>query len=106
MQAAILRGYEILLEESSGTKDSQENAGKISTALRACVEAVKVMENKPGFNAGFGSVLTEMGIVEMDASVSKERQATRLTKLWHFVRSLLPGYGWKRFQIRSSCINW
>jgi beta-aspartyl-peptidase (threonine type) len=39
------------------------------TALDAAVEAVVVLEDDPAFNAGRGSVLTEDGGVEMDASV-------------------------------------
>lgn len=42
-------------------------AGK--TALDAVVAAVVVLENDPSFNAGLGSVLTEDGTVEMDASI-------------------------------------
>jgi beta-aspartyl-peptidase (threonine type) len=38
-------------------------------ALDAAVEAVAVLEDDPHFNAGLGSVLTEEGLVEMDASV-------------------------------------
>jgi beta-aspartyl-peptidase (threonine type) len=37
--------------------------------LDAVVEAVAVLEDDPHFNAGLGSVLTEDGVVEMDASV-------------------------------------
>jgi beta-aspartyl-peptidase (threonine type) len=39
------------------------------TALDAVVASVVVMEDDPLFNAGFGSVLTTEGRVEMDASV-------------------------------------
>jgi len=39
------------------------------SALDAVVAAVVVLENDPSFNAGLGSVLTEDGGVEMDASV-------------------------------------
>ncbi len=39
------------------------------TALEATVEAVAVLEDDPLFNAGLGSVLTQEGTVEMDASV-------------------------------------
>jgi len=38
-------------------------------ALDAVVEAVAVLEDDPHFNAGLGSVLTEDGVIEMDASV-------------------------------------
>jgi len=43
-------------------------------ALDAVVEAVKVMEDSPLFNAGKGSVLTHDEIVEMDASVMHGRE--------------------------------
>jgi len=39
------------------------------SALDAVVEAVVVLEDDPHFNAGSGSVLTEDGTIEMDASV-------------------------------------
>jgi len=39
------------------------------SALDAVVAAVVVLENDPSFNAGLGSVLTEDGAVEMDASL-------------------------------------
>jgi beta-aspartyl-peptidase (threonine type) len=39
------------------------------SALDAVVAAVVVLENDPHFNAGLGSVLTEDGAVEMDASI-------------------------------------
>ncbi len=39
------------------------------TALDAVVAAVAVLEDDPHFNAGIGSVLTDDGTVEMDASV-------------------------------------
>jgi beta-aspartyl-peptidase (threonine type) len=38
-------------------------------ALDAVVAAVALLEDDPAFNAGLGSVLTEEGTVEMDASV-------------------------------------
>lgn len=38
------------------------------SALGAVIEAVVVLEDDPHFNAGLGSVLTEDGTVEMDAS--------------------------------------
>jgi beta-aspartyl-peptidase (threonine type) len=40
-----------------------------SPALEAVVAAVQAMEEDPRFNAGYGSVLTEDGDVEMDAAV-------------------------------------
>jgi beta-aspartyl-peptidase (threonine type) len=39
------------------------------TALDAVLQAVVALEDDPCFNAGRGSVLTEDGVVEMDASV-------------------------------------
>src|SRR5262249_45151390 len=39
------------------------------SALDAVVAAVVALEDDPLFNAGLGSVLTEEGVVEMDASV-------------------------------------
>src|SRR5262249_4964166 len=43
--------------------------GRGGSALDAVVAAVVVLEDDPAFNAGLGSVLTEDGTVEMDASV-------------------------------------
>jgi beta-aspartyl-peptidase (threonine type) len=40
-----------------------------ATALDAVVEAVAVLEDDPAFNAGYGAVLSEDGLVELDASV-------------------------------------
>ncbi len=42
-------------------------------ALDAVVEAVKVLEDSPRFNAGCGSVLTSLEMVEMDASIMHGR---------------------------------
>jgi beta-aspartyl-peptidase (threonine type) len=39
------------------------------SALAAVIEAVVELEDDPHFNAGLGSVLTEEGVVEMDASL-------------------------------------
>jgi beta-aspartyl-peptidase (threonine type) len=44
------------------------------SALDAAVAAVALLEDDPAFNAGLGSVLTEEGIVEMDASVMEGEQ--------------------------------
>jgi beta-aspartyl-peptidase (threonine type) len=55
MQAAIEAGWTAL-------------AGG-GTALDAVEHAVRVLEDHPRFNAGHGSVLTEDGAVEMDASI-------------------------------------
>ena len=42
---------------------------KGGSALDAAIAAVVVLEDDPCFNAGLGSVLTDDGVVEMDASV-------------------------------------
>lgn len=42
---------------------------KGGTAVDAVMEAVKVLENDPAFDAGRGSVLTHAGEVEMDALI-------------------------------------
>ena len=39
--------------------------------LEAVVEAVALLEDDPHFNAGMGSVLTEDGLIEMDASAMR-----------------------------------
>lgn len=52
---AIKKGWDIL-----------ENGG---SALDAVETAVSVMEDLPQFNAGTGSVLTELGTIEMDAHI-------------------------------------
>src|SRR3972149_1430691 len=38
-------------------------------AMEAVIAAVQALEEDPSFNAGYGSVLTEDGDVEMDAAV-------------------------------------
>jgi beta-aspartyl-peptidase (threonine type) len=55
VRRAAVKGWEVLAAGGS--------------ALDAVVEAVVVLEDDPHFNAGVGSVLTDDGIVEMDASV-------------------------------------
>lgn len=54
-------------------------------ALDAVVEAVKVLEDSPHFNAGKGSVLTNKEMVEMDASVmhGKEMEAGAVAGVKH-----------------------
>jgi beta-aspartyl-peptidase (threonine type) len=47
------------------------------SALDAVVEAVRLMEDDPLFNAGFGSVLNSEGGVEMDASVMVREKRSR-----------------------------
>lgn len=56
---AIIKGWEILEKEGS--------------ALDAVEDAVSVMEDLPQFNAGTGSVLTELATVEMDAHIMDGR---------------------------------
>lgn len=55
MRAAVLAGWRLLVEEGQ--------------ALEAVETAVRVLEDHPRFNAGYGSVLTSAGTVEMDASI-------------------------------------
>ncbi len=57
LREAALRGFEILKERND--------------AVRACVEAVKHLEDSPLFNAGTGSVLTLDGRCEMDACIMR-----------------------------------
>ncbi len=59
LEAAVRAGHEIL--EAGGS------------SLDAVVAAVKVLEDAPEFNAGRGSVLTNVGSVEMDASIMDGR---------------------------------
>lgn len=54
-KAASKKGFEVLL--SGGT------------AIDAAVEAVKVLEEHPMFDAGIGSYLNEEGFVELDAAI-------------------------------------
>ncbi|MDE1231036.1 MULTISPECIES: isoaspartyl peptidase/L-asparaginase [Vibrio] len=55
LEASVRAGYRVLAEGGD--------------ALDATVEAVKVLEDSPLFNAGKGAVLTNKEMVEMDASV-------------------------------------
>ncbi|CAD7090679.1 unnamed protein product [Hermetia illucens] len=55
VKEAIRRGYELLIKNKS--------------SLDAVEEAVRYLEDDPNFNAGYGSVLTEEGEVEMDAAI-------------------------------------
>ncbi|MCX7879089.1 MAG: isoaspartyl peptidase/L-asparaginase [Ignavibacteria bacterium] len=52
---ALERGYKILEEGGS--------------SIDAVVEAIKILEDCPLFNAGIGSALNDSGFVEMDASI-------------------------------------
>ena len=54
LKEALNKGYEIL--ESNGTSE------------KAVIEAIKVMEDSPLFNAGKGAVLDERGEASLDAS--------------------------------------
>ena len=55
MRSAVRAGWAVL--------------GAGGTSLDAVEAAVRVLEDHPRFNAGHGSVLTEAGAVEMDASI-------------------------------------
>ena len=54
LREALNKGYEIL--ENDGSSE------------RAVIEAIKIMEDSPLFNAGKGAVLDERGEVSLDAS--------------------------------------
>ncbi len=57
----------------AGCERAAEAGGRVlahgGSALDAVCAAVVVLEDDPEFNAGYGSVLTRMGIVEVDAAV-------------------------------------
>ena len=55
LEEALNKGYEIL--ENNGTSE------------KAVIEAIKVMEDSPLFNAGKGAVLDERGEASLDASL-------------------------------------
>ncbi len=63
MDAAVREGYRILQE---GEEDDLRG---MTVAMRAAVAAVCKLEDHPAFTAGYGSMLTEEGEVEMDAGV-------------------------------------
>lgn len=67
MSSEIELQYIQKLEEAlnAGEKVLKNNG----TSLDAITSAIMVLENSPLFNAGKGSVFTEEGIVEMDASI-------------------------------------
>lgn len=67
MTAAQEAAYRQKLEESLNAGYAVLDAG--GTALEAVIEAVKVMEDSPLFNAGKGSVFTSEGTNEMDAAI-------------------------------------
>ncbi len=55
LKKSLLAGYKVLSKNGS--------------SLDAVIAAVKILENSPLFNAGYGSVLTQNGTVELDASI-------------------------------------
>ena len=63
------------LEKASreGVKEAAKIGWRVlkngGTAVDAVMDAVKVLENDPAFDAGRGSVLTDAGEVEMDALI-------------------------------------
>ncbi|CCN50310.1 Isoaspartyl peptidase [Vibrio nigripulchritudo MADA3029] len=67
MTSEMRAEYQQVLTES--VKAGHKILASGGDALDAVVEAVKVMEDSPLFNAGKGSVLTNSEMVEMDASI-------------------------------------
>ncbi|MFA0084919.1 peptidase [Vibrio sp. 10N.286.49.C2] len=65
---------DILETLSQSVKAGERLLAQGGDALDAVVEAVKVLEDSPHFNAGKGSVLTHTEMVEMDASVMHGRE--------------------------------
>jgi beta-aspartyl-peptidase (threonine type) len=65
------RAFHLALEAALGAGFQLMEAG--STSLDAVVAAVKVLEDDPLFNAGYGSVLTAGGEIELDASIMDGR---------------------------------
>ncbi len=55
LNKALNAGYKVLNNHGS--------------SLDAVIQAVKILENSELFNAGYGSVLTQAGTVELDASI-------------------------------------
>lgn len=64
---ALEKNYHAVLKKSlmSGYKVLTKNG----SSLDAVIAAVKILENSSLFNAGYGSVLTQKGTVELDASI-------------------------------------
>ena len=62
-------------ERRGGVQDAADAGWAVlargGDAIDAVVAAVVVLEDDPHFNAGLGSVLTDEGTVEMDASVMR-----------------------------------
>lgn len=65
VEAGTAPPYIKVLQEAAQAGFGSLNAGH----LDAAEEAVKILENSPLFNAGYGSVLNLEGYVEMDASI-------------------------------------
>ena len=60
----MVKGYQAMkYAEENGTSNG------VSVALETAVATVATMEDLESFNCGYGSVLNEHGIVEMDAMV-------------------------------------
>ncbi len=76
---------EILLALEKSVRAGHAILSSGGDALEAVVEAVKVLEDAPQFNAGRGSVLTNKEMVEMDASVmhGREMDAGAVTGIRH-----------------------
>ena len=67
MRLAVRKGISILTSPEEPAGDGEDPAA--SLVLRAVTAAVTILEDDDAFNAGYGSVLNEMGEVEMDAAV-------------------------------------
>lgn len=76
---------EILLALEKSVRAGHDVLSSGGDALEAVVEAVKVLEDAPQFNAGRGSVLTNKEMVEMDASVmhGRDKDAGAVTGVRH-----------------------
>lgn len=61
------RAYHAALKKSLNS--GYKVLAKRGSSLDAVIAAVKVLENSPLFNAGYGSVLTQAGTIELDASI-------------------------------------
>src|ERR1043165_6309250 len=67
----------VAADHSLGCRAAAEVASVVlrdgGTALDAVERAVRIMEDDPRFNAGYGAALTEEGTVELDASIMEGR---------------------------------